>query len=205
MFPRVDFEDSSQNKNEASQPNHPINSQHKRVISFNLLASDVSSFGSRSTTNMIQTLGCYAKILSFPFFNQQFSIPSSVSGHLWNAKFLFCVYFISTKTPKGNIELSLLLVLQPLAVTFAGIYCTVQYALPVSSGRVSSSVVAPDGLSYSLSSTICLSASKKYEQKPAMAVVGPPMLFLEEKKERPCQEIHLNLAAVGYNTFLSKH
>lgn len=52
--------------------------------------------------------------------------------------------------------------------------------LPVSSESVSSSVVVPDGLSYNLSNTICLSASKKYEQKPAIAVVGPPTLFLQK-------------------------
>lgn len=52
--------------------------------------------------------------------------------------------------------------------------------VPVSSASVRSSVVVPDGLSYSLSSTICLSASKKYEQKPEMAVVGPPTLFLRK-------------------------
>lgn len=51
--------------------------------------------------------------------------------------------------------------------------------LPVSSGSVSSSVVVPDGLSCNLSNTISLSASKKYEQKPAIAVVGPPTLFLQ--------------------------
>lgn len=54
--------------------------------------------------------------------------------------------------------------------------------VPVSSASVRSSVVVPDGLSYSLSNTICLSASKKYEQKPAMAVVGPPTLFLRESQ-----------------------
>lgn len=54
--------------------------------------------------------------------------------------------------------------------------------LPVSSASVRSSVVVPDGLSYRLSSTICLSPSKKYEQKPAMAVVGPPTLFLRESQ-----------------------
>lgn len=63
------------------------------------------------------------------------------------------------------------------------------FSLPVRSVRVQSSVVVPDGLSYNLSNTICLSASKKYEQKPAMAVVGPPMLFLQIQSKTIIQKL----------------
>lgn len=50
---------------------------------------------------------------------------------------------------------------------------------PVSCVRVRRSLVVLDGLSYTWSSTICLSPSKKYEQKPAMEEVDPPALFLK--------------------------